>query len=162
MQVISEIVDILLFCYQINNIMKITEVFSSTLLLLIVVILLLLASCSPMVMTTGAGEPLPPWFYPNRLEVVRYVYFPEYSFYYDLSTFTYLYLDDGVRVGHQVLPTRYRNLDLRRTRYERVKGYRNDNIRQYHEENNVNIRVTSILLEVIETPQDEVVKIITL
>mgnify|MGYP003632807611 CR=1 FL=1 len=117
---------------------KIKEVFGSAVLFLIAVILLPLASCGPMVMTTGVSEPLPPWFYPNRLEVVRYVYFPEYHFYYDLSARTYLYLDGGVWVRRKVLPPRYRNLDLRRSRYERVKGYRSDNIRQYHEENNAN------------------------
>ena len=49
---------------------KIKEVFGSAVLFLIAVILLPLASCGPMVMTTGVSEPLPPWFYPNRLEVV--------------------------------------------------------------------------------------------
>ena len=96
---------------------KIKEVFGSAVLFLIAVILLPLASCGPMVMTTGVSEPLPPWFYPNRLEVVRYVYFPEYHFYYDLSARTYLYLDGGVWVRRKVLPPRYRNLDLRRSRY---------------------------------------------
>ena len=117
---------------------KIRELFRSALLFFITVILLLLASCSPMVMTTGVSEPPPPWFYPNRLEVVRYVYFPEYHFYYDLSARTYLYLDGGVWVRRKVLPPQYRNLNLRRSRYERVKGYRDDNIRPYHEENNAN------------------------
>lgn len=95
-------------------------------------------SCGPVVMTTSVNEPLPPWFYPNRLEVVRYVYFPEYYFYYDLSTRTYLYLDGGVWVRRNVLPPPYRNLDLRRSRYERIKGYHSDDIRRYHEERNAN------------------------
>ena len=105
---------------------------------LVGIILFLLVSCSPVVMTTGVSEPLPPWFYPNRLEVVRYVYFPEYRFYYDLSTHRYVYLDGGVWVRRNVLPPRYRNLDLRRSRFERIRGYRSDNIRQYHEQYNRN------------------------
>ena len=116
---------------------KIKELFRSALLFLITLILMLLASCGPMVMTAGVIEPPPSWFYPNRLEVVRYVYFPKYHFYYDLSAHTYLYLDGSIWVRRKVLPPRYRNLDMRRSKYERVKGYRGDNIRQYHEENNV-------------------------
>ena len=139
-QVILRIERIPLFCLQIDNVMdiKIKELFRSAMLFFIAVFLLLLASCGPMVMTTGVSEPPPPWFYPNRLEVVRYVYFPEYRFYYDLSAHSYLYLDGGIWVRRKVLPPRYRSLDLRRSKYERVKGYRSDNIRRYHEENNAN------------------------
>ncbi|WP_281543378.1 hypothetical protein [Maribacter aestuarii] len=114
------------------------DLYKSAILFLIALILLLLASCGPMVMTAGVYEPPPPWFYPNRLEVVRYVYFPDYRFYYDLSARTYVYLDGGVWVRRKILPPRYRNLNLRRSRYERVKGYRNDDIREYHEKNNAN------------------------
>ena len=99
---------------------------------------LLLSSCGPVVIASRTGNPPPPWFYPNRLEVVRYVYFPEFSFYYDLSARTYLFLDGGVWVRRNVLPPRYRHIDLRRSRYERIRDYNNDNIRQYHEENNAN------------------------
>ncbi len=114
------------------------ELLRSAVLFLITIFLLLLASCGPMVLTTAVNEPPPPWFYPNRLEVVRYVYFPEYRFYYDLSARSYLYLDGGVWIRRKVLPPRYRSLDLRRSRYERVKGYRGDNIRKYHEQKNAN------------------------
>lgn len=107
-------------------------------LILTVITLLILGSCGPVVISSRPGNPPPPWFYPNRLEMVRYVYFPEHHFYYDLSVRTYLYLDGGIWVRRKVLPPRYRNLDLRRSRYERVKGYRGDNIRQYHQENNAN------------------------
>ncbi|WP_273565726.1 hypothetical protein [Maribacter halichondriae] len=96
------------------------------------------ASCGPVVITSRASNPPPPWFYPNRLEVVRYVYFPEYHFYYDLTARTYLYLDGGVWVRRNVLPPRYRSIDLRRSRYERIRNYNDDNIRRYHEENNAN------------------------
>lgn len=117
---------------------NIKDLLKSLVLFLITIFLLLLASCGPMVLTAGVNEPPPPWFYPNRLEVVRYVYFPEYRFYYDLSARSYLYLDGGVWVRRKVLPPRYRSLDLRRSRYERVKGYRGDNIQKYHEQKNAN------------------------
>ena len=100
--------------------------------------LLLAASCGPVVITSRHGTPPPPWFYPNRLEVVRYVYFPEFSIYYDLSARTYVYLDGGLWVRRKLLPPRYRNINLRRHRYERIRNYHDDNIRRYHEENNAN------------------------
>ena len=106
--------------------------------LLALTTLFIIGSCGPVVVTTGISEPPPPWFYPNRVEVVRYVYFPEYIFYYDLSARTYMYLDGGVWVRRNVLPPRDRNLDLRHSRYVRVKGYRNDDIQRYHEEHTAN------------------------
>lgn len=106
--------------------------------LLVLISALLIGSCGPVVISSRPNYPPPPWFYPNRLEVVRYVYFPEFSIYYDLSARTYIYLDGGVWVRHKVLPPRYRNLDLRRSRYERIKNYHDDNIRRYHEEHNAN------------------------
>lgn len=95
-------------------------------------------SCGPVVITSRVGHPPPPWFYPNRLEVVRYVYFPDLSVYYDLSTRVYVYYDGGIWVRRPVLPPRYRGVDLSRTRYERIRNYTDDNIRRYHEENNAN------------------------
>jgi len=104
---------------------------------LLLIIVASLASCGPVVVTSRPNHPPPIWFYPNRLEVVRYVYFPEYSIYYDLTLSNYLYLNNGVWVRANILPPRYRNLNLNRSRYIRVKGYRGDNIRQYHNEKNV-------------------------
>ena len=118
--------------------MDIKKVYRSIELYIIVAIFLLMTSCGPMVWTTGFSEPPPPWFYPNRLEVVRYVYFPEYHFYYDHSTRDYLYLDAGIWVRHKVLHPRYSHLNLRRLKYERIREYRSDDIRKYHEENNIN------------------------
>lgn len=112
--------------------------FKSLILFLAVLILLLMARCGPVVFTSRVGHPPPPWFYPNRLEIVRYVYFPEYNFYYDLSARTYLYLDGGVWVRRNILPPRYRNINLRRARYERIRNYSDENIRRYHEQNNLN------------------------
>lgn len=93
-------------------------------------------SCGPVVISSRLETPPPPWFYPNRVELVRYVYFPEHMIYYDLSLRSYLYLDNNVWVRVNVLPPRYRSINLNRSRYVRIKGYRGDNIRQYHNENN--------------------------
>lgn len=114
------------------------DLFKSGILFILVIVLLLLARCGPVVVTSPPNNPPPPWFYPNRVEVVRYVYFPEYSIYYDLSARTYLYLDGGIWVRRNVLPSRYRSIDLRRSRYERIRNYNDDNIRSYHEEHNAN------------------------
>ena len=112
--------------------------FKSGILFIIVIVLLLLARCGPVVVTSRPNNPPPPWFYPNRVEVVRYVYFPEYMIYYDLSARTYLYLDGDLWVRRNVLPPRYQSIDLRRSRYERIQNYNEDNIRRYHDENNSN------------------------
>ncbi|MGB5499563.1 MAG: hypothetical protein WBM77_11600, partial [Maribacter sp.] len=63
---------------------------------LILISALVLSSCGTVVISSRPNHPPPPWFYPNRLEVVRYVYFPEISIYYDLTARTYLYLDGGI------------------------------------------------------------------
>lgn len=118
--------------------MDINQENKSLMIFIILLIVLFLASCGPVVLSTRIGEPPPPWFYPNRLEVVRYVYFPEYSFYYDLTARAYIYLDGGVWVRRNVLPVRYRNINLNKARYERVRNYNDENIRRYHQENNAN------------------------
>ena len=105
---------------------------------IIVPVFFVLLSCGPVVLTSRPNNMPPPWFYPNRLEVVRYVYFPEYSIYFDLSARTYLYFDGGVWARSKVLPPRYRSIDLSRRRYRRIPNYNDDNIRRYHEEHNAN------------------------
>ncbi len=105
--------------------------------LLFLISALALESCGPVVLSSRSESPPPPWFYPNRVEMVRYVYFPEYSIYYDLTLSNYLYLNNGVWIRVKVLPPRYNNINLNRSKYVRVKGYRGDNIRTYHKENNV-------------------------
>tara|TARA_R110000737_G_scaffold83331_1_gene115797 strand:- start:527 stop:1099 length:573 start_codon:yes stop_codon:yes gene_type:complete len=138
MQVILNFFIILLFCYLNFKVMESRNLYKSYVLFITVIVLLFLASCGPIVVSSRIGQPPPPWFYPNRLEVVRYVYFPEYSFYYDLSARTYVYLDGGVWVRRNVLPSRYQNIDLRRSKYERIRNYSDENIRRYHEDNNAN------------------------
>lgn len=97
-----------------------------------------MASCGPIVISSRPNQPPPHWFYPNRLEMVRYVYFPEISVYYDLSARTYLYLDGGIWVRRNVLPQRYLNIDLSRRKYVRIRNYNEENIRRYHDEHNAN------------------------
>ncbi|RIV41970.1 hypothetical protein [Flagellimonas pelagia] len=100
--------------------------------------LLGLQACGPVIVSHRLADPPPPWFYPHRVEAVRYVFFPEISIYYDLSTRTYVYLDGEVWVRRRELPNQYRATDLNRYRYERVRNYYDDNIQRYHQENNAN------------------------
>ena len=137
-QVIYKLFIIGFFCCIKFKVMDSNQENKSLMIFIILLILLFLASCGPVVLSSRIGEPPPPWFYPNRLEVVRYVYFPEYSFYYDLTARAYIYLDGGVWVRRNVLPVRYRNINLNKARYERVRNYNEENIRRYHEENNAN------------------------
>ncbi|WP_378182815.1 hypothetical protein [Aquimarina sp. SS2-1] len=104
-------------------------------IVIIVVSLWIIGSCGPVIITSRSDAPLPPWFYPNRVEMVRYVYFPDYMIYYDLSLRNYIYLDNGVWITLSVLPPRYNNINLRRSRYVRIRDYYGDNIRGYHSDN---------------------------
>lgn len=100
---------------------------------------LLLASCGPVVVSSRIGHPPPPpWFYPNRLEIVRYVYFPEYRMYFDLSARTYIYWDSGSWVRRNRLPPRYRNVNLNRSRYVRIRDYHDDDIKRYDDQKYAN------------------------
>ena len=94
-----------------------------------------LESCGPVVVTSRIRTPPPPWFYPNRVEVVRYVYFPEFEIYYDFSTRNYVYLDNGIWVSATVLPTRYGHINLRRSHRIRINNYFGDDINSYHRDN---------------------------
>lgn len=102
-------------------------------LFLAIIVLMLTAACGPVLVTSRQGPPPPPWFYPNRVEVVRYVYFPDLVVYYDLRTRMYVYLDGNVWIRRDNLPPRYRTYDLSRQRYRRIPGYEADNIREYHD-----------------------------
>ena len=97
-------------------------------------------SCGPVVISSRSDSPLPAWFYPNRVELVRYVYFPDHMIYYDLSLRHYIYWNNSVWVTVNILPDRFRNIDLSRSRYVRVRGYSGDNISRYHRENNTTRR----------------------
>lgn len=93
---------------------------------------LMLESCGPVIISSRPNHPVPGWFYPNRVINVRYVYFPEYTIYYDLTLRHYLYLNDGVWIRVNTLPPRYNGVNLRHTKQVRVENYFGDNIRAYH------------------------------
>jgi len=101
----------------------------------LLVSLFIAESCGPVIISSRPDMPPPPWFYPNRVEAVRYVYFPDFMIYYDLSLRNYIYLNNGIWVTVDVLPPRYRTVNLRRSRYVRIKDYRGSNIKTYHPRN---------------------------
>lgn len=103
----------------------------------------LVQSCGPVVMSYRPDSLPPPWFYPNRVETVRYVYFPEHLIYYDLFMRNYIYLNNGTWVRVRLLPQRYNGINLRRSRFVRIRDYRSDNISRYHKENNTGARRSS-------------------
>ncbi len=94
-----------------------------------------LESCGPVVVTSRIGTPPPPWFYPNRAEVVRYIYFPEHNIYYDFSLRTYLYLDNNIWISTNILPPRYSHINLKRSHHVRINNYFGDDIKKYHNNN---------------------------
>ncbi len=115
-----------------NLSLDLRQLLKTLLLLFLLVVLSLLASCGPVVYTsTRSGPPPPAWFYPNRVEVVRYVYFPELRIYFDMYTHSYVFLEGGSWVRRNTLPPRYRNYNLNRYKYQRVPGYRSDDIAPY-------------------------------
>ncbi|MBQ4819687.1 hypothetical protein [Aquimarina sp. MMG016] len=102
---------------------------------LLLLVTIMTQSCGPIVISSRPDAPLPPWFYPNRVEVVRYVYFPDHNIYYDISLRHYIYFENDVWITVNVLPPRYQYINLNRTRYVRIRNYHGDNIRSYHSTN---------------------------
>ncbi len=102
--------------------------------------LLIMQSCGSVIVSGGAYVPTPPWFYPNRVEVVRYVYFPDHLIYYDLHLKKYIYFDNNTWISVSVLPTRFNHIDLRKSRFHRIKNYYGDNIKKYHNQHQKNKR----------------------
>lgn len=92
-------------------------------------------SCGPVLISSRPHTPPPPWFYPNRVETVRYIYFPDHMIYYDLSLRTYLYLENGAWISVNILPARFNRINLRRSRTLRIHNYFGNDIRRYHKEN---------------------------
>lgn len=95
-----------------------------------------LDSCGPVIISSRPEAPPPPWFYPNRIEMVRYVYFPDYLIYYDISLRHYIYFENGIWITANVLPPRYQRVNLRRSKYVRIRDYHGDNIGTYHRDHN--------------------------
>ncbi len=92
-------------------------------------------SCGPVVISSRPDVPPPPWFYPNRVEVVRYVYFPDFNIYYDIHLRNYIYFENNAWIIVTVLPPRYSYINFNRARYVRIRGFRGDNIQSYHSTN---------------------------
>ena len=113
------------------------------LIIQLVAFMFIAQSCGPVVFSSSLETAPPVWFYPNRVETIRYVYFPDYMIYYDLSLGNYIYLNNGAWVRVKVLPQRYRSFNLRQSQFVRVKNYRGDNISEYHRANNSNNRRSS-------------------
>jgi len=104
-------------------------------LVLLFSFVLSLESCGPVVVTSRIGTPPPPWFYPNRAEVVRYIYFPEHEIYYDFSLRSYIYLDNNIWITADILPSRFNHINLRRSHNVRIHDYFGDDIKRYHNDN---------------------------
>jgi hypothetical protein len=94
-----------------------------------------LESCGPVIISSRPSHPPPPWFYPSRVVNVRYVFFPDFSIYYDLTLRNYLYFEKGSWISVNVLPPRYNNINFRKTKQIRINNYFGDNIREYHPKN---------------------------
>ena len=97
-------------------------------------------SCGPVIVSTQNNHPNPPWFYPNRVINLRYIYFPDYVVYYDLTYGNYIYLDQGVWLTVKVLPPRFKTVNFKHEKRIRVNNYFDDNIREYHIKNNTNVK----------------------
>lgn len=104
-----------------------------------------LESCGPVVVTSRIGTPPPPWFYPNRAEVMRYIYFPDHEIYYDFSIRNYLYFDNGIWITANVLPAKYNHINLRRSQQIRIHNYFGDDIKKYHNDNRSNLNRRSTI-----------------
>ena len=102
---------------------------------LLFILTLLINGCGPVVITSRIGAPPPPWFYPHRVEMVRYIYFPELVLYFDLRSQTYVYRDGSHWIRRPELPEKYQRIDLSRQRYQRIQNYDRDDIQPYHDGN---------------------------
>lgn len=102
---------------------------------LMLILTMWISACGPVVITSRIGSPPPAWFYPHRVEVVRYIYFPELLLYFDLRSQTYVYRDGSRWIRRPELPSRYQRIDLSRQRYQRIQDYDRDDIQPYHDRN---------------------------
>jgi hypothetical protein len=101
-------------------------------LVIIISSLISLESCGPVVFSSRLGTPPPHWFYPNRVETVRYVYFPDYEIYYDFSLNNYLFCNEGDWLIVTILPKRFYGINLQQSKQVRITNYYGDNIKKYH------------------------------
>lgn len=107
--------------------------------LVIVAFLFIIASgfesCGPVIISSRPSVPPPPWFYPNRVVNVRYVYFPDVSIYYDLTLRHYIYFENGAWISVNVLPQRFNGINFRNSRQIQIRDYFGDDIGKYHPNN---------------------------
>ena len=107
--------------------------------LVIVALLFIIASsfesCGPVIISSRPSAPPPPWFYPNRVVNVRYVYFPDVTIYYDLTLRHYIYFENGVWLSVNVLPQRFNGINFRNSRQIQIRDYFGDDIGKYHQNN---------------------------
>lgn len=101
--------------------------------------LLSLESCGSLIVSSGPSYSTPPWFHPNRVVNLRYVYFPNHMVYYDLSMANYIYLDNGIWITVKVLPQRFNGINFRHVKQIRVNNYYGDNIKEYHRNTNTSV-----------------------
>jgi len=104
--------------------------------LVIVALLFIIASsfesCGPVIISSRPSAPPPPWFYPNRVVNVRYVYFPDVTIYYDLTLRHYVYFENGAWISVNVLPQRFNGINFRNSRQIQIRDYFGDDIGKYH------------------------------
>lgn len=131
-QVILGTTHLCLLCYYYTPVMKIKLIY---LFVLLLASMSALESCGRMVISSRYETPPPPWFYHNRVEMVRYVYFPDYVIYYDLLTRNYIYFDSGVWISVHQLPPRFNTINLRKTKKVRINNFFGDNVNEYHRNN---------------------------
>lgn len=99
---------------------------------ILTVTLLLITSCGSVVLTSKVDTPPPRWYYPNKVETVRYIYFPDYEIYYDLYKIDYLYCNEGDWFRAAVLPKRFDGINLKRSKKIRITNYFGNDIKKYH------------------------------
>ena len=100
----------------------------------LLIALFTLESCGSVFISVRLGAP-PSWFYPNRIQVVRYIYFPDYEIYYDFSMRNYHYFENGTWLSVNILPNRFDGIRLKRTKQVKINNYYGDNIKRYHNDN---------------------------
>lgn len=95
-------------------------------------------SCGPVIISSRPNYSTPSWFYPNRVVNLRYVYFPDYMVYYDLSLGNYTYFNNGIWLTVKVLPQRFNSINFKHAKRVRINNYYGNNILEYRRNSNTN------------------------
>ena len=101
-------------------------------LLFLIITILLINSCGTVVFISKTNTAPPQWYYPDKVETVRYIYFPDYEIYYDFYLRNYLFLKDGNWLHDTVLPKRFYGINLQHRKQVRITNYYGDDIKKYH------------------------------